>query len=179
MSFLSYTQDYNDNLLMLLLRDHQRYLPIVEFFDTMTRNLSELSWAEAEHIATEVSKANASEFCTGIRGGMSKALEAGRAAVINNKQQAAISFALKVNQQPAEIMKVDIDEMLNAGWSEQTVEDIVGLVAIQKLYNIIATGLGFKQLPEAAFAEIGQDTVNKGGYVKSFRQFIESPAESP
>lgn len=176
MPFLSYTQNYNDNLLMLLLRDHQRYLPIVEFFDSMTRNLAELSWADAELIAAEVSKANRSEFCTGIRGGMTKALKVKEATPDNEKLKVAITFALKVNQNPDSIMNVDIDDVLSAGWSEQTVEDLVGLVAIQKLYNTIATGLGFKQLPEAAFTQIGQDTVNKGGYVESFRQFINNPA---
>jgi len=176
MSFLSYTQNFNDNLLMLLLRDHKRYMPIVEFFDTMTRSLSELSWADAELIASEVSKANRSEFCTGIRGGMTKALKAEPDALGNEKLTAALKFALKTNQSLESITQNDVDNVLNAGWTEQTVEDIVGLVAIQKLYNVIATGLGFKQLPEAAFAEIGQDTVNNGGYVASFRQFIESPA---
>lgn len=177
MSLLSYTQAYNDNLLMLLLRDHKRYMPIVEFFDTMTRNLSELSWADAEFIAAEVSKANQSQFCTGIRGGMTKALKAGSDHSANEKLALAVKFALKINQSANSIAQNDVDEMLNGGWSEQTVEDVVGLVAVQKLYNTIASGLGFKQLPEGAFAEIGQDTVENGGYVASFQQFIESPAQ--
>ena len=105
---------------------------------------------------------------------MTKALKADPRAQGNEKLTAALKFALKTNQYPDAIIQKDIDDVLNAGWSEQTVEDIVGLVAIQKLYNIIATGLGFKQLPEAAFDEIGQDTVKKGGYVASFRQFIEN-----
>ena len=178
MSFLSYTKGFNNNLLMLLLRDHKRYMPIVEFFDTMTQNLTELSWADAERIAAEVSKANRSEFCTGIRGGMTKALEGDPGAESNEKLTAVLRFALKTNQHPDAIMQSDVDDVLNAGWSEQTVEDIVGLVAIQKLYNIIANGLGFKQLPEAVFAEIGQGTVKKGGYVASFQQFIDNPANS-
>lgn len=176
MPFLSYTKNFDNNLLMLLLRDHRRYMPIVEFFDTMTQSLSDLSWADAELIASEVSKANHSEFCTGIRGGVTKALKADADAESNEKLAPILRFALKVNQSPESIMQSDVDDVLNAGWSEQTVEDIVGLVAIQKLYNTIANGLGFKQLPEIAFAEIGQDTVNKGGYVASFRQFIENPA---
>jgi len=176
MSFLSYTKDFNNNLLMLLLRDHKRYMPIVEFFDTMTQNLTELSWADAELIAAEVSKANRSEFCTGIRSEMTKALKVDQDVVADEKLTAVLKFALKTNQNSNAIIQSDVDEVLNAGWSEQTVEDIVGLVAIQKLYNVIANGLGFKQLPEAAFTEIGRDTVNKGGYVASFRQFIENPA---
>jgi hypothetical protein len=49
-------------------------------------------------------------------------------------------------------------------------------VAIQKLYNIIGTSLGFKKMPEAIFSEIGLDTVKRGGYVESFRQFVENTA---
>lgn len=176
MPFLSYTQAFDDNLLMLFVRDPKRYMPIIEFFDTMTRNLSELSWADAELIAFEVSKANRSGFCTGIRGGMIRALKADPGSLNNEKLKAALKFAHKTNLDPSAIVQNDVDEVLDAGWSEQTVEDIVGLVAIQKLYNVIATGLGFKQLPEAVFAEIGQDTVNQGGYTASFRQFIEAPA---
>lgn len=176
MPYLSYTQNFDNNLLMLLLRDHKRYMPIVEFFDSMTQGLSELSWVDAELIASEVSKANQSEFCTGIRDGMTKALKVAPNAEGNEKFSTVLSFALKTNQSPHSIVQSDVDAVLNAGWSEQTVEDIVGLVAIQKLYNIIATGLGFKQLPEAVFAEIGRNTVKKGGYEASFRQFIENPS---
>ncbi len=175
MSFLSYTQNFNDNLLMLLLRDHKRYLPIVEFFDTMVRDLSELDWSEAELIAAEVSKVNQSDFCTGIRGGMIKALNTDESKLNAEKLSVALKFALKINQNANSISQNDIDELLAAGWSEQTAEDIVGLVAIQKLYNTIATGLGFKQLPEEVFVDIGSDTVGKGGYVSSFNSFIEVP----
>jgi len=161
---------------MLLLRDQKRYMPIVEFFETMTQNLSELSWTEAELIATEVSKVNRSDFCVGIRKGMTKALKADSSTVNNEKFNKLLKFALKTNQYSDSITQKDVDEVLNAGWTEQTVEDVVGLVAIQKLYNIIGTSLGFKKMPETIFTEIGQDTVKRGGYVESFRQFIENAA---
>jgi len=173
MSYLSYTKNLNHNLLMFLLRDSERYMPIVAFFDNVTRNLSELSWLEAETIAKEVSKENRSEFCSGIRTGMVKALGDSSTLPGSEKFQAALSFALKVDHDAASITANDIQLVLNAGWSEQTVEDIVGIVAIQRLYNTIATSLGFKGLPEQVFADIGQDTVAKGGYVASFRAFID------
>lgn len=176
MAFLTYTEQFDNNLFMLLLRDNERYMPIIKFFDTMTRHLSELSWADAELIAAEISKVNQSDFCTGIRGGMSKALNADSDALLDNKLAAALTFALKVNHSSASITKDDTTAVTNMGWSEQTVEDIVGLVAIQKLYNTIANGLGFKALPEGAFAEIGQDTVSKGSYVVSFEHFISGNA---
>lgn len=176
MSFLSYTRDFDNNLFALFMRDHERYMPIVEFFGSVTEDLSELSWSDAELIAAEVSKANNSSFCTGIRKGMTDALQAAPEDLEDQRLAMALSFALKVNAHGGMIAKEDIDEVLDAGWSEQTVEDLVGLVAIQKLYNIVANGLGFKELPSAVFAEIGRGTVNNGGYAVSFRGMIETPA---
>lgn len=174
MSYLSYTKEFNNNLLMLFLRDHKRYMPIVEFFDNLTRNLSELSWTEAELIASEVSKVNSSEFCNGIRAGMIGALNIDPASLKNGKLLPAITFALKVNQDASAITETDIKAVTDAAWSEQTVEDIVGLVAIQQLYNTIANGLGFKGLPSQVFAEIGKQTIDKGGYLASFEAVINS-----
>jgi len=174
MAYLSYTKEFNENLLMLLLRDHKRYLPIVEFFDNVTQGLSELSWAEAELIANEISKANKSEFCNGIRGGMIQALKTDHDILKTDRLAPVLAFAHKVNLDASAVTQGDIQGMMDAGWSEQSVEDVVGLVAIQKLYNTIAAGLGFKGMPTAVFAEIGQDTVDKGGYVASFRSFINS-----
>lgn len=178
MSYLSYTKDFNDNLLLLLLRDHKRYLPIVEFFDHVTRGLSELSWAEAERIASEVSKANHSKFCDGLRAGMSGSLNADVSALKGEKLAAVLDFALKLNADAISITQKDIQAMTDAGWSEQTVEDVVGLVAAQRLYNIIATGLGFGALPAAVFAEISRDTVASGGYAASFRTAIAQTDEA-
>lgn len=177
MSFLSYTHDFNHNLFALFLRDHERYMPIVDFFGSVTEGLSELSWSDAELIAAEVSSVNSSSFCTGIRNGMIEALQAVPEALESDKLAAALSFALKVNAHDGAVTKEDVDVVLEAGWSEQTVEDLVGLVAIQKLYNIVANGLGFKGLPPEVFAEIGRGTVNGGGYAASFRGMIEVPVQ--
>jgi len=168
MSYLSYTKNLDHNLLMFLLRDSERYMPIVAFFDQVTRNLSELSWMEAEMIAKEISKENRSEFCSGIRAGVVNALGCPPTLLESEKFQAAVAFALKVDKDARAITANHIQLVLDAGWSEQTVEDIVGIVAIQRLYNTIATGLGFKGMPEQVFADIGQDTVEKGAMLPLF-----------
>ena len=173
MSYLSYTKPFNNNLLQLLLRDHKRYMPIIEFFESMTNKLSEISWAEAELIAAEISKINQSEFCSGLREGMVNALDADRHRLKDNKLAAALFFALKVNQNPELVSQQDVNTVTAAGWSEQTVEDLVCLVGIQSLYNIIGTALGFKKLPDEVFYEIGKDTVKKG-YIKSFEQHLDA-----
>ncbi len=86
---------------------------------------------------------------------------------------ALLSFALKVNADASSMNPGDITGVLNAGWSEQTVEDVVALVAIQKLYNTIASGLGFKALPAEICEQIGREPAEKGGYVESFRAYIQ------
>ncbi len=179
MPFLTYTKNFNDNLLMLLLRDHKRYMPIVEFFDNVTQDLSELTWVEAEFIAAKISQNNHSDFCNGIRKGVTNALlKREPEALKSEKLEVILAFALKVNKEASAIRQDDIQTVLNAGWSEQTVEDVVGLVAIQNLYNVIATGLGFKGLPEAIFDGIGEGTVHDGGYAASFRGFINQTEQS-
>jgi len=172
-SYLSYSENMNENLLMFLLRDHKKYMPIVEFFDNATQGLDELTQGDAELIASEVSQANGSAFCNGIRRGMTEALDADHRDFQKEKLAAILAFALKLNLDATSIQKSDIETVLKAGWSEQTVEDVVGLVAVQNLYNIIASGLGFKALPETVFAEIGKETVQKGSYAASFRAFLE------
>lgn len=169
MSYLSYGKEFNNNLLMLMLRDQDRYEPIVAFFDHVTHDLSELSWAQTEFIAGEISKHNHSEFCNGIRAGMLSALGADYTALKDKKLASALAFAVKLNQAADTIRQEDVQTVLDAGWTEQTVEDIVGLVAIQQLYNTLANGLGFKGLTQDTFADIAQDTVCKGGYLASLR----------
>lgn len=46
------------------------------------------------------------------------------------------------------------------------------LVASLKVYSILANGLGFDALPQAAFAEMGTATVAMNGYTPLFRSFM-------
>lgn len=172
MTHLTHTK-HMDNFLEALLRDHQRYLPIVEFLDKVIQSASELSWSECERIGLELGKQNRSEFCAGIRAGMIKALGTDKDAPDDDKLRPILAFARKLNQDSSTVTEGDIQTIRDAGWNDQTVEDVTGLVAILKVYSILANGLGFKALPEAAFAEMGAATVQMDGYTPVFRSFIE------
>ncbi|MDH3790278.1 MAG: hypothetical protein OEU56_13140 [Rhodospirillales bacterium] len=163
-----------DNFLEALLRDHQRYLPIVEFLDAIIKDASELTWGECEQIGLELGKQNRSEFCAGIRSGMIEALGADQEEDRAEKLRPILAFARKLNEDSSSITEADIQPVRDAGWSDQTVEDVAGLVAILKVYSILANSLGFKALPEAAFAEIGTATVQMNGYTPVFRTFVKS-----
>lgn len=165
-----------ENFLEALLRDHQRYLPIIEFLDSVIQHASELSWADCEQIGLELGKQNGSAFCTGIRAGMIKALGTNADRAETDRLQPILAFAQKLNQNSSSITQADIQTIRDKGWNDQTVEDVAGLVAILKVYSILANGLGFKALPEAVFVEMGAGTVGMNGYTPVFRHFIEQSA---
>ena len=171
MSYLSYTKE-SDNFMEVLLRDPRRYLPIVEFIDNVTQGLSELSWGECELIMGEVSKVNRAEFCEWIHIGIAKALKADDSALERDKLKSVLAFALKLNRDASAITEDDVQAVRDAGWSDQTVEDVIGLVAIINVYNILDNGLGFKKgLPDTAFIEMGKATVAHG-YAPLFRSML-------
>lgn len=138
-----------NNFVEALLRDHTRYRPIVEFLDQIIHNTSQLSWADCEQIGLELGKQNRSAFCADIRSGMIKALADDKDRAEVCKLKPILTFARKLNEDSSSVNESDIEAVRNAGWNDQTVEDVVGLVACLKVYSIIANGLGFEALPDA------------------------------
>lgn len=172
MSYLSHAESYG-NFMELLLRDHNRYMPIVEFVDNVTQNLTELSWEECELIFIDISKINGSGFCTGIHTGVANALNNKDKPATAEKFNSLINLARTFNSNAKNVDEKDIQIVRDAGWSDQTIEDVAGLVAIINVYNILANGLGFKALPAEAFDDMGKATMQQG-YKAMFSQFINT-----
>ena len=84
-----------------------------------------------------MSKVNGSAFCSGIRTGVIDSITQGVDDLRYSRLSVLLEFALKVNDVNVTIEQNDIQIVLDANWSEQTIEDVVGLVAIQKLYSTI------------------------------------------
>lgn len=162
-----------ENFLESLLRDHKRYLPIVEMLDTIIQNASELSWIDCERIGFELGRQNGSEFCAGIRSGMMNALDADKVTTGDDRFRSLLAFARKLNNDSSTINEVDIQAIRDAGWNDQTIEDVAGLVAILKVYSMLANGFGFGELPESTFAELGAATVQMNGYTAVFQSYID------
>ena len=175
MPFLSQNKDMQ-NFMESLLRDHRRYLPVVEFLDHIIRNADELDWKDCERIGLELGRQNGSEFCAGIRTGMLGALENGSGRNSEKALEPVLAFAAKLNFDSDSITENDVRDLRDAGWSDQTVEDVIGLVAALKVYSILANGLGFGALPAEAFADMGKATVQMDGYTAMFRSFLSEPA---
>ncbi len=109
--------------------------------------------------------------CAGIRTGMVKALADKADRTASEKLAPVIVFARRLNDDSSTVTQSDIATVRSAGWNDQTIEDVVGLVASLKVYSILANGLGFEALSDATFAEMGAATVNMNGYTPLFSAF--------
>lgn len=173
MSYLKQTQD-TDNFLAVLVKDHQRYMPIMKYLDNLTLQESELTWQERELISLEVSKANGAQFCMAIHQGLLNAADNSDQVVRSQRLEPALRLARLLAKSSSTVTQEDIDNVRNAGWSDQTIEDIIGLASAITVYDILANGFGFgADLSESTFEEMGRGTIQQGGFEAQFRSFIQ------
>ena len=177
MSYLNYTKDY-ENFMQLLLRDHKRYLPIVSFVDNVTQQHSELTWQEREYIATDISRINGSGFCAGIHNSVANALRRASQNINNKRLEPIVELARKFNDKTHTVQETDLQAARDSGWSDQTIEDVAGLVAIINFYNSLAKSLGFKALPSKIFDEMGAGTIQMHGYEPMFHHYINENSQA-
>ncbi len=169
LSHLSEDSDFTD----ILFRDPDRYGPINAFTQKLLRGPSELTIGERELIAAFVSATNACHYCHGIhaavaeRFGIDAELIQSLATdlegtIINEKLKAALRYAKKLTLSPAKIIASDAEAVLAASWSEQSLEDIIGITALFNYYNRILDGHGIKGNGQI-FSE-GSGILAKRGY---------------
>lgn len=173
MSYLTQTKN-TQNFLEVLVRDHERYMPIIQFLDNLTQQSSELTWEERELISLEVSNLNGAKFCAAIHNGLLNSFENKDEKIRNHKMEPVLAFVRKLVTTSNEISQNDIDELRMSGWNDQTIEDIIGLASAITVYDMLANGFGFKDsLPESVFQDMGKGTIEAGGFVPQFKSFIE------
>ncbi len=177
--YLQHTRPMNNNLMRLFVANPGRYRPLVAFLDQLTQGLSELTWADCETIGAELAQDNGSVFCTGVRRATVDALR-GAPGAHPGKLASLVAFARRLNNDASSVSESDVAAVRAHGWSDQTVEDVVGLVAVLRVFSTLATGLGFGAVAPAEFETIGAQTVTAGGYVASFDRFraAAEPASS-
>lgn len=172
MTNLSYTKDFK-GVADVFLRDAPRYTPLLQFIETVMTGPSELTKVEREMIAAHVSKLNGCDFCSGahlwtlialdVDLNTIAALESGPdAAEVDRKLQPVLRFAAKLTQSPDQVGQSDITALLNAGWSEQAVEDAINVIALFNYVNRLVDALGISG-DEPYFKQIGT-AIAKAGY---------------
>jgi uncharacterized peroxidase-related enzyme len=107
-----------------------------------------------EMIATMVSARNSCPYCADshgyflrVHGGSSRALAAIQANDLRSMElsiaeQALLEFVRKVNFNSHEIVRADVDLLLQAGWSELQIAEAVHVAALFSTFNRVANSFG-------------------------------------
>lgn len=160
-----------DNFLVSLVRDADRYEPIVEFLDTIIASSSDLSWLELEVVGMEVARLLQADYCLSLRKGMISTLEGQNNDT--SRMEVLLKFTAQFIQSPKSIDAGLIDELRQSGLSDQGIEDLIGWIAILQMYSVIEHAFGFGGLPQEALDQIAAGTVENKGYLPSFQYFVE------
>lgn len=171
----------HENIMEIFQQAPSRYLPIIQFIQTVMRGESSLSPGERELIAAYVSGLNACDYCYGAHQAIAvdlnvdlKLLE----AILTDLAQAPIEerlrpvFALvrKLTLNPSKITKVDIDAVLETGWDEQAIEDVISVCALFNFLNRLVDGYGLK-LPDREQLAAMAKMINDRGYKAILQSF--------
>jgi len=161
MSFLSYSTNFQ-GVVDIFMRDPGRYLPFTQLLAGVMNGKSELSKPQREMIALHVSKLNHCHYCVGshraVLAGLGvdeatiAAVEAGSLA--DTRMKAVLAFATKLTRNPGALGQADVDSLRQTDWSDQTVEDVIGVVSLFAFLNRLVDGFGVKGSAEG-FAQAG------------------------
>ncbi len=172
MPHLSYARDYR-GLTELFLRAPALYAPLLQFIDAVMTGPSALSAAEREMIATHVSRLNGCGFCLGAHKATLAAMDVDLATIeavecggldagaLDDKLLAALAFASKLTMNPGSVAQADIDALREAGWSEQSIEDVTNVIALFNYVNRLVDAVGIEG-DESYFRQIGRTLATRG-----------------
>lgn len=181
MSFLSYSTNFK-GVVDIFTRDPSRYLPFTQLLAATMNGKSELSTPQREMIALHVSKLNDCHYCVGSHKAVLAGLGVDEAtisaaevgAVSDPQINAVLTFAAKLTRNPGAVVQTDVDAVRQAGWSDQTVEDIVGVVSLFGFLNRLVDGFGVKGTAEG-FAQAG-GMIAEHGYTPVVQMIQEKSA---
>jgi alkylhydroperoxidase family enzyme len=92
-------------------------------------------------------------------------LEDFRTAPLDDRDKALFGFIEKMNAQSNQIRRDDIDNLKQAGWTEEAIYDAITVCALFKFYNAWIDATGVHDLPAAAYALSGKRMAEQG-YIK-------------
>ena len=184
MTYLSFAKDFQ-GVADAFLRDPDRYLPIVAFLETVLRKDSQFSPAERELMAAYVSSLNGCQFCYGTHEAVAKAFNVDAAmlgalqtdptrAPVGERMRPVFALTRKLTETPSLVSADDVRAVLDAGWSEQAVEDIIGIAAIFAFLNRLTDGLGITGTADY-FTQVGAG-LSQYGYEPFIRSALEQRA---
>ena len=131
-----------------------------------------LSRKHKEMIATLVSTQNLCPYCADshgyflrVHGGSAQALAAIQAnhlhsPELNYSEQSLLQFARKVNFNSSDIVRTDIELLIQSGWNELQIAEAVHVAALFATFNRVANAFGLKSQGLLALYEHGAEDVS-------------------
>ncbi len=131
--------------------------PLLHLHDEILRDDdSELTIAERELIAAQVSALNHCHYCFVAHGRYAMAFGIDEAVFgemsvdtahdsLRPQMTAALAYASTLTRDPASVAQGDFDALTAAGWSEEGINDIIFITAIYAMMNRLLEGAGLKE----------------------------------
>lgn len=172
MSFFSFLNEDSD-ITDITWRNRRRYAPMDRFSEHIMRGNSELSFAQRELIAVFVSALNSCQFCYGSHKAVAQQYGVEPELLENllgnidespvmPRLKPILHYVRKLTITPSAVTKSDVDAMVDEGWSEQTLEDVIAITCLFNFYNRLLDGHGVKG-KDSIYAFAGKH-LSKRGY---------------
>lgn len=149
------------NLTEVMQKHPVRATLMLHLIDDILRGDSPLSVAEREMIFAYGSAQNACDFCYashrpvavafGIDEGVFDELMANiGTASVDERLKPILRYVQKLTLTPSRMTQADADAILEAGWDEQALVDVVSICAVQNFFNRFVDGVGIDVDSETA-----------------------------
>lgn len=160
-------------ILHLLAFKPDRTDPLMQFAQAVMRGPSPLSTGERELIAAFTSRCNGCLFCAGSHTAVAAELLGSRELVdtvlndfatapIAEKLKAMLAFVEKVTRSAAQIGQSDVDQVKQAGWTDEAIYDAITVCAMFNFFNRWVNASGVSDMPAAAYQAGGKRMAVEG-----------------
>jgi uncharacterized peroxidase-related enzyme len=129
------------------------------WYEVAMKDDSGLTKAEREMVAVVVSVANDCAYCIAAHSAALRKLtkdpaladqvaDDHHAAAIPERMKAALDYAVKLTLRPREMAEADVQELRDAGWTDEDVMDVAEVTGLFNMSNRMASGLGWTPNPQ-------------------------------
>lgn len=153
--------------------DRKRLGPLDKASQAIMRGKSSFSPAQKELFAAYVSGLNSCQFCYGSHAAVAKKFGVStdiieglladiESAPIADNQKPLFHYLRKLTLSPSKLVQEDANNVFEAGWTEQDLQDVILIGCLFSFYNRLLDGHGIKG--NQAIYQFGANHLHKNGY---------------
>lgn len=134
--------DEDSEIMDIFLRNMKKYGPALTLAQEILREPSSLSPKDREIIAAYTSALNKCRYCNTSHEAFAKSL--GATSEDSERLKPLFNYVEKLTLFPSSLTKDDYDSVINAGFSEEDLDDAIAVCAAFNFYNRIVEGHGIQ-----------------------------------